>query len=264
MGGMPADPAPADLPTTDLVLTDPGVLTDRIPAGTAAGDPDALYEVFAGWAQERGTPLYPHQDESVLHLLDGSNLVLSTPTGSGKSLVATAAILVALAGQDGASPGAVTPRVSFYTAPIKALVSEKFFDLCRIFGADNVGMLTGDASVNADAPVIVCTAEVLANIALREGADADVGMVVMDEFHFYTEPGRGWAWQVPLIELPGAQFLLMSATLGDVTFLREDLTRVAAYARLGSEPHCGCCLDHAQSLIDDERGKRPQLRVIAA
>ena len=116
-------------------------------------------------------------------------------------------------------------RRSFYTAPIKALVSEKFFALCAVFGADQVGMLTGDAAVNADAPIIACTAEVLANIALREGADAPIGLVVMDEFHFYGDPDRGWAWQVPLLELPRAPFLLMSATLGDVTFLREDLSR---------------------------------------
>ncbi|TQM91055.1 helicase-like protein [Ornithinimicrobium humiphilum] len=219
---MPAEPAAAHPPATD-----PRTLTDRIPPGRAAGDPDALYEVFAEWAQERGTPLYPHQEESVLHLLEGSNLVLSTPTGSGKSLVATAAAYLALAGQDGtrAGGGAAEPRVTFYTAPIKALVSEKFFDLCRVFGADNVGMLTGDASVNADAPIIVCTAEVLANIALREGEQADVGMVVMDEFHYYAEPDRGWAWQVPLLTLPQAQFVLMSATLGDVSGIAEDLTR---------------------------------------
>ena len=116
-------------------------------------------------------------------------------------------------------------RRSFYTAPIKALVSEKFFALCAVFGADKVDMLTGDAAVNADAPIIACTAEVLANIALREGANAPIGLVVMDEFHFYGDPDRGWAWQVPLLELPRAQFLLMSATLGDVTFLREDLSR---------------------------------------
>ena len=116
-------------------------------------------------------------------------------------------------------------RTTFYTAPIKALVSEKFFALCAIFGAENVGMMTGDASVNADAPIICCTAEVLANIALREGATRDVGQVVMDEFHFYADGQRGWAWQVPLLCLPQAQFLLMSATLGDVTRITADLTR---------------------------------------
>ncbi len=138
-------------------------------------------------------------------------MILSTPTGTGKSLVATGAHFAALA----------RGQRTFYTAPIKALVSEKFFALISVFGAENVGMLTGDAAVNAQAPIVCCTAEVLANIALREGADADVGQVVMDEFHFYSEPDRGWAWQVPLLELPKAQFLLMSATLGDVTPVRR-------------------------------------------
>src|SRR6185312_2124539 len=184
----------------------------RIPR---AVDADALYEAFTAWTTARGLELYPHQDEALLEILSGSNLILATPTGSGKSLVATAAHFTALA----------EDRVSFYTAPIKALVSEKFFALCEQFGADNVGMITGDASVNADAPIICCTAEILANLALREGADADIGQVVMDEFHFYADPDRGWAWQVPLLELPRAQFLLMSATLGEVDHFARDLER---------------------------------------
>ena len=179
------------------------------------GDADQVYDAFAAWVGEQGLDLYPHQDEAVIEILGGNHVILATPTGSGKSLVAVGAHLAALS-QD---------KVSFYTAPIKALVSEKFFALIEVFGADNVGMLTGDAAVNADAPIICCTAEVLANIALREGRRADVGLVVMDEFHFYTEPDRGWAWQVPLLELLDAQFLLMSATLGDVSFFVEDLTR---------------------------------------
>ena len=178
-------------------------------------DPDELFAAFGEWAAAAGTALYPAQEEALIELVSGANVILATPTGSGKSLVATGAVYAALA----------TNRVSFYTAPIKALVSEKFFALCEIFGAANVGMLTGDASVNADAPIIACTAEILANVALREGAEADIGLVVMDEFHFYGDPDRGWAWQVPLLELPHAQFLLMSATLGDVTNLAEDLTR---------------------------------------
>ncbi|QBX57018.1 DUF3516 domain-containing protein [Nocardioides seonyuensis] len=184
------------------------------------GDADTVYESFTTWVGEQGLTLYPHQDEAVLEVVSGNHVVLATPTGSGKSLVAVGAHLAALARDE----------VSFYTAPIKALVSEKFFSLCEVFGADNVGMLTGDAAVNPDAPIICCTAEILANLALREGRGADVGLVVMDEFHFYAEPDRGWAWQVPLLELVDAQFLLMSATLGDMSSLAADLT-----ARTGRE-----------------------------
>jgi len=152
-------------------------------------DPDAVFDAFAEWAKRRGLALYPHQEDALIEIVSGANVILSTPTGSGKSLVAMGAHFAALA--DG--------RRTFYTAPIKALVSEKFFDLCAAFGPDEVGMMTGDASVNAEAPIICCTAEVLASIALRDGAAADVGQVVMDEFHYYAEPDRGWAWQVPLI-----------------------------------------------------------------
>lgn len=197
---------------TTPLLADPA---DLSAVRAKAADPDELFTEFAAWAEGNGTTLYPAQEEALIELVSGANVILATPTGSGKSLVATGAQYAALAGG----------RRSYYTAPIKALVSEKFFALCGVFGAENVGMLTGDASVNADAPIIACTAEILANIALREGVSADIGLVVMDEFHFYGDPDRGWAWQVPLLELPRAQFLLMSATLGDVTFLREDLTR---------------------------------------
>lgn len=207
----------------------PADLASRIPADPS--DPDALYAAFTGWAADQGLTLYPAQEEALLELVTGAHVILSTPTGSGKSLVAMAAHFVALA----------QGRRTYYTAPLKALVSEKFFDLVRAFGSPNVGMMTGDSSVNPGAPIICCTAEILANIALRTGdgsaerpdhrddpavpgQDA-VGQVVMDEFHFYADPQRGWAWQVPLLELPRTQFLLMSATLGDVGFFVEDLER---------------------------------------
>ncbi|GAA3384515.1 DEAD/DEAH box helicase [Cryptosporangium minutisporangium] len=190
-------------------------LTDLLPADTVPAGPDAIFDAFATWAEKQGLTLYPHQEEALIEIVSGANVILSTPTGSGKSMVAAGAHFAALAGG----------RRTFYTAPIKALVSEKFFALCEMFGPEQIGMMTGDAAVNADAPIICCTAEILANIALRDGASADVGQVVMDEFHFYAEPDRGWAWQVPLIELPHAQFLLMSATLGDVTRFVDDLTR---------------------------------------
>ena len=198
-------------------------LTDLLPA---TPDPDAVFDAFAGWSKRRGLALYPHQEEALIEIVSGANVILSTPTGSGKSLVAAGAHFTALA--DG--------RRTFYSAPIKALVSEKFFDLCGAFGPAQVGMMTGDASVNPQAPIICCTAEVLASIALRDGADADVGLVVMDEFHFYADPERGWAWQVPLIELPKAQFVLMSATLGDVSRFEADLTRRTGLADRG-DPH---------------------------
>ena len=187
-------------------------LTSLVPA---TADPDELFDTFTAWAGERGLALYPAQEEAVLEIVSGSHLILATPTGSGKSLVAIAAHFAALA----------AGRRTFYTAPIKALVSEKFFALCEVFGAENVGMMTGDAAVNQSAPIVCATAEIVANLALREGPEADIGQVVMDEFHFYSEPGRGWAWQVPLIELPRAQFVLMSATLGDVSFFVDDLRR---------------------------------------
>ncbi|WP_312029347.1 DEAD/DEAH box helicase [Gordonia paraffinivorans] len=142
-------------------------------------------------------------------------MILATPTGSGKSLVAAGALYFARCRGERA----------FYTAPIKALVSEKFFELCGMFGADQVGLLTGDASVNPDAPLVCATAEIVANLALSDGPDSDIGTLVADEFHYYGDPDRGWAWQVPLIELPRTQFLLMSATLGDVSFFVDDLTR---------------------------------------
>ncbi|MFZ8757184.1 DEAD/DEAH box helicase [Microbacterium sp. HMH0099] len=187
-------------------------LLDHVPVGA---DPDAAYLGFVDWAAGRGLTLYPAQDEAVIEIVSGANVILSTPTGTGKSLVAVAAHAASLA------RGGRT----YYTAPIKALVSEKFFALVDVFGAENVGMVTGDSSVNSDAPIICCTAEILANLALRQGADADVAQVVMDEFHYYGEPDRGWAWQVPLLLLPRAQFVLMSATLGDVTDIADDLSR---------------------------------------
>lgn len=176
---------------------------------------ESIIDSFVSWATQRGIHLYPAQEEAALAIVAGDHTIVSTPTGSGKSLIALAAHFTALA----------RGQRTFYTAPIKALVSEKFFALCDAFGPENVGMMTGDATVNSSAPIICATAEILANIALRDGAGARVDQVVMDEFHYYSDPQRGWAWQVPLIELPHTQFVLMSATLGDTDFLEADLRR---------------------------------------
>src|SRR5204863_339055 len=160
--------------------------------------------------------LYSAQESAILELFEEKSVILNTPTGSGKSLVAAALHFKALA----------QGKRSIYTCPIKALVNEKWLALCRDFGPENVGLSTGDASVNRDAPILCCTAEILANIALRHGSQAPVEEVIMDEFHYYADRERGVAWQVPLLTLPQARFLLMSATLGETTFFEEQLTRL--------------------------------------
>lgn len=187
----------------------------RLEPLSATASADEVFAAFEAHTAAEGLTLYPAQEEALIELVSGSHVILSTPTGTGKSLVAAGAHFAAL------SAGIR----SYYTAPIKALVSEKFFALAELFGTENVGMVTGDSSVNADAPIVCCTAEILANVALRHGPDAPVGQVVMDEFHFYGDPDRGWAWQVPLLALPRTQFLLMSATLGDATAIADDLSR---------------------------------------
>jgi superfamily II RNA helicase len=190
-------------------------LYDLIPRDQTPGN-DVLLERFLDYAEGRRLQLYPAQESAILELFEDKNVILNTPTGSGKSLVATALHFKAVA----------QGRRSIYTCPIKALVNEKFMALCREFGPDNVGLSTGDASVNRDAPILCCTAEILANIALREGAAADVRDVVMDEFHYYADRERGGAWQIPLLTLPQTRFLLMSATLGDTTFFEAELTKL--------------------------------------
>ncbi|MCH3974292.1 MAG: DUF3516 domain-containing protein [Bifidobacterium tibiigranuli] len=191
-----------------------GELAPRWGDEGGAIDVDEIYERFFDWVDEvKGIEPWPHQEEAITDLLAGDHVVLNTPTGSGKSLVALGMHYAALC----------TGRRSYYTAPIKALVSEKFFDLVEAFGRENIGMITGDTRINADAPIVCCTAEILANQALREGSHADVGCVAMDEFHYYGDRERGWAWQVPLLTLPHTQFLLMSATLGNVDAIADKL-----------------------------------------
>lgn len=183
---------------------------------SAVNDPDALLEGFLSYVANQGFELYPAQEEAILELFAGKNVILNTPTGSGKSLVAAALHFLSIS----------TGRQSVYTCPIKALVNEKFLSLCRDFGPENVGMMTGDASVNRGAAILCCTAEILANIALRDGTEARVNDVIMDEFHYYSDPERGGAWQAPLLTLPQTRFLLMSATLGETRFFERELERV--------------------------------------
>jgi superfamily II RNA helicase len=190
-------------------------MSSSLDLATITGGRDDALETFLAWTAERGFKLYPAQEEALLEVFSGAHVIVNTPTGSGKSLIALGAHVAALAGG----------MRSFYTAPVKALVSEKFFTLCGDLGAENVGMLTGDASINPSAPVVCATAEIVANMALRNGAATNIDQVVMDEFHFYGDPDRGWAWQVPLLELIRAQFVLMSATLGDMSAIQQGLAR---------------------------------------
>jgi len=208
-------PLPSAHPPESGAFTPP-ILAPVRQADGSAPDAGAILERFLAAMAERGLALYPEQEEAILELLAERNVILNTPTGSGKSLVATALHFRTLsAGQR-----------SIYTCPIKALVNEKFLALCRDFGPAHVGMMTGDASVNPRAPILCCTAEILANIALHRGAECDLGAVILDEFHYYSDQERGVAWQVPLLTLPRARFLLMSATLGDTTFFERELTRL--------------------------------------
>ena len=177
---------------------------------------DEILDRFIAVTSARGLSLYPEQEEAILELFSGSSVILNTPTGSGKSLVAAAFHFRALC----------LGERSVYTCPIKALVNEKFLSLCRDFGPDKVGMMTGDATVNPRAPLLCCTAEILANRALAEGAACDLTSVVMDEFHYYADSDRGVAWQVPLLTLPRARFLLMSATLGSTAFFEKTLSEL--------------------------------------
>ena len=199
------DPAPTPPPAPPLA---PLTLAE------AAND-DALLSRFLDAMVAKGLELYPEQEEAVLELLAGRNVILNTPTGSGKSLVAAAAHFFALC----------RGRRSVYTCPIKALVNEKFLALCRDFGPERVGMMTGDATVNASAPILCCTAEILANQALARGDDAALSVIIMDEFHYYSDQERGVAWQVPLVALARSRFLLMSATLGDTRAIEREVER---------------------------------------
>ena len=172
---------------------------------------DDAFGEFLDYQAECGIELWQHQEDACLALALGDHVVLGTPTGSGKSTVALWLAFLALS----------TGQRMYYTAPIKALVSEKFFDFSQRLGRENVGMITGDASINADAPIICCTAEILAGDALRLGDKANIAYAALDEFHFFGDRDRGWAWHVPLLTLPYTQFLLMSATLGDTSAISD-------------------------------------------
>ena len=202
-----------ELPNDDKLVSNNAALLKRVTSSRYAQDGNEIFDQFLDWVKTTGIEPYPAQEEALLQLISGNHVILETPTGSGKSLVALGLHFKAMC----------EGKRSFYTAPIKALVSEKFFSLCELFGEENVGMLTGDASINWSAPIICCTAEVLSNMSLRQGEHTDADYVVMDEFHYYGDRDRGIAWELPLLLLPKSQFLLMSATLGNTAAIGERL-----------------------------------------
>ncbi|MFA6342759.1 MAG: DEAD/DEAH box helicase, partial [Fibrobacteraceae bacterium] len=190
-------------------------LSDALPLQGVEITSDDLLMNFLQWVETRKLNLYASQEEAILELFDGKNVILNTPTGSGKSLVALALHFESLA----------HGRRSIYTCPIKALVNEKWMALCKEFGPENVGLSTGDATVNREAPILCCTAEILSNMALHEGETLAITDVVMDEFHYYSDRERGVAWQIPLLTLPQSRFLLMSATIGATDFFEREMTK---------------------------------------
>ncbi|GAB6902947.1 DEAD/DEAH box helicase [Kineosporia succinea] len=147
------------------------------------------------------------QLEACEALADGRGVLVAAPTGSGKTVVGEFAVYLALE----------AGRKAFYTTPIKALSNQKYADLARMHGAENVGLLTGDTSINADAPVVVMTTEVLRNM-LYADSDALNGLayVVMDEVHYLADRFRGAVWEEVIIHLPDDVLLVsLSATVSN-------------------------------------------------
>lgn len=147
------------------------------------------------------------QIQGCQHLEDGKSVLVAAPTGAGKTIVGEFAAF--LAEEKG--------ERCFYTTPIKALSNQKFQELTRVYGEANVGLLTGDSSINGDAPIVVMTTEVLRNmIYARPEGITDLGYVVMDEVHFLADRFRGAVWEEILIHLPERiQVISLSATVSN-------------------------------------------------
>jgi superfamily II RNA helicase len=151
-------------------------------------------------------PLDEFQERAIRAVHDGSSVIVSAPTGAGKTVIAEFAIYQALA----------TGRRIAYTTPLKALSNQKFADFGRAFGTEQVGILTGDVKVNPNAPVLVMTTEILRNM-LYGGGLRDLGYVVLDECHYMGDEGRGTVWEEIIVAAPPDVLLVaLSATVANV------------------------------------------------
>ena len=157
---------------------------------------------------ERGFVLDPLQRSAMDALSAGESVLVAAPTGSGKTVVAEHAIELALA--EGAR--------AFYTSPIKALANQKFGDFTRRYGADDVGLLTGDNTINSHAPIVVMTTEVLRNMLYERSRDLDtLRWVVLDEVHYLQDRFRGPVWEEVILHLDASvQLVSLSATVSNL------------------------------------------------
>jgi hypothetical protein len=172
-------------------------------ASPSAGDLElAFYEKFL-WG--RGLEPYPVQEQAIAPIIAGKSVMVTVPTGTGKTLMAKAALFAALA----------KGQKAVYTTPLRALTEEKFRELCVDFGEDNVGFATGDYKVNREAPIQVEVAEILWNRIFGDRQVMPADVVIMDEGHYFNDPERGYVWEQSIIGLdPRAQLVILSATVG--------------------------------------------------
>jgi ATP-dependent RNA helicase HelY len=176
------------------------------------------HPVFKDFAELYAFPLDEFQQRACREIEEGRGVLVAAPTGSGKTVIGEFAVHLALA----------TGRKAFYTTPIKALSNQKYHDLVRRYGPDQVGLLTGDNVVNGEAPVVVMTTEVLRNMLYAGSATlSGLGFVVMDEVHYLADRSRGAVWEEVIIHLPESVTVVsLSATVSNAEEFGEWLTTV--------------------------------------